>query len=324
MAQSEEHSLGKRKVPGSNPGRSLGHFFRSVISHSSLSFFQNTIFVTLCDFFVSCTHSHTIHAFLNLLSTPPTLFTHLLHLSQLPWHQSHIHSHFNLKTLHLLDCIYKTHTLFLAVFSSWWSSNWAKRRNYLPFLSHQSCHCLINSPPDLLLIPILKKNYWKQIFSKCVMEIHVVSIFFTYFFWQSAANSIIIHWYQKITHFCLFIQESLPSKRTDHNSFSFWFLVFFFADINECIIGDHDCHGNASCTNTLGSFSCQCHITHTGNGSFCEGQFLVAHPYNKEACFVCLKIGKSKNLWWKASNWLSSGCPMNTFSSFQLEDPFLY
>ena len=40
MAQSEEHSPGKRKVPGSNPGRSLGHFFRSVISHSSLSFFQ--------------------------------------------------------------------------------------------------------------------------------------------------------------------------------------------------------------------------------------------------------------------------------------------
>ena len=37
MAQSEEHSPGKRKVPGSYPGRSLGHFFRSVISHSSLS-----------------------------------------------------------------------------------------------------------------------------------------------------------------------------------------------------------------------------------------------------------------------------------------------
>ena len=40
MAQSEEHSPGKRKVPGSNPGRSLGHLFRSVISHSSLSLFQ--------------------------------------------------------------------------------------------------------------------------------------------------------------------------------------------------------------------------------------------------------------------------------------------
>ena len=40
MAQSEEHSPGKRKVPGSNPGRSFGHYFRSVISHSSLSFLQ--------------------------------------------------------------------------------------------------------------------------------------------------------------------------------------------------------------------------------------------------------------------------------------------
>ena len=37
VAQSEEHSPGKRKVPGSNPGRSLCHFFRSVVSHSSLS-----------------------------------------------------------------------------------------------------------------------------------------------------------------------------------------------------------------------------------------------------------------------------------------------
>ena len=33
------------------------------------------------------------------------------------------------------------------IISSWWSSNWAKRRNYLPFLSYQSCHCLLNSPP---------------------------------------------------------------------------------------------------------------------------------------------------------------------------------
>ena len=30
-------SPGKRKVPGSNPGRSLGHFYRSVIPHASRS-----------------------------------------------------------------------------------------------------------------------------------------------------------------------------------------------------------------------------------------------------------------------------------------------
>ena len=66
--------------------------------------------MTLCDFFVSCTHSQ------KLLYTPPSLFTHLLHHSQLPWHQSHIHSHFNLKTLHLLDCINKTHSLSSCLF----------------------------------------------------------------------------------------------------------------------------------------------------------------------------------------------------------------
>ena len=43
MAQSEEHSPGKRKVPVRNPGRSLCHFFSSVISQSSLSFFQKKV-----------------------------------------------------------------------------------------------------------------------------------------------------------------------------------------------------------------------------------------------------------------------------------------
>ena len=58
------------------------------------------------------TYPHTIDAFLNLLYTPPTLFTNLQHHSQLPGHQSHIHSHLNPKTLHLLDCMHKTNTLF--------------------------------------------------------------------------------------------------------------------------------------------------------------------------------------------------------------------
>ena len=116
----------------------------------------NDIFVTLCDFFVSCTHSHTIHAFLNHLYTPPTLLTHLLHHSQLPWHQSHIHSHFNLKTLHLLDCMYKTHTLFLSVLSSWGSSNWAKRRNYLTF---QFLSQLNKKPPKKKQLILNSGNY---------------------------------------------------------------------------------------------------------------------------------------------------------------------
>ena len=49
VAQSEEHSPGKRKVPGSNPGRSLGHFFSSVISQYGFPATQIADFVTGSD-----------------------------------------------------------------------------------------------------------------------------------------------------------------------------------------------------------------------------------------------------------------------------------
>ena len=30
------------------------------------------------------------------------------------------------------------------------------------------------------------------------------------------------------------------------------------SDINECATGDHDCDEDAECTNTVGSFTCEC------------------------------------------------------------------
>ena len=47
------------------------------------------------------------------------------------------------------------------IFSSWWSSHWAKRWNCLPFLSYQSCHCLINSPPDLLMPGLIRASHFR-------------------------------------------------------------------------------------------------------------------------------------------------------------------
>ena len=51
-----------------------------------------------------------------------------------------------------------------------------------------------------------------------------------------------------------------------------FFYVYDFTDIDECK-GNHSCHVNAACMNTLGSHVCQCHAGYTGNGENCIGKF---------------------------------------------------
>ena len=51
-----------------------------------------------------------------------------------------------------------------------------------------------------------------------------------------------------------------------------FFFVYVFSDIDECK-GNHSCHANAACMNTLGSHVCQCHAGYTGNGENCTGKF---------------------------------------------------
>ena len=44
------------------------------------------------------------------------------------------------------------------------------------------------------------------------------------------------------------------------------------SEINECTSGTHNCHSNATCTNTDGSFTCACVTGYTGNGVTCAGR----------------------------------------------------
>ena len=52
----------------------------------------------------------------------------------------------------------------------------------------------------------------------------------------------------------------------------FFFYVYDFTDIDECK-GNHSCHVNATCMNTLGSHVCQYHAGYTGKEQNCTGEF---------------------------------------------------
>ena len=51
--------------------------------------------------------------------------------------------------------------------------------------------------------------------------------------------------------------------------------AIFLSDIDECSRAHpmkmKECHPNASCINTQGSYYCSCHTTFTGNGIECKG-----------------------------------------------------
>lgn len=51
--------------------------------------------------------------------------------------------------------------------------------------------------------------------------------------------------------------------------------------MDECSSGEHGCHANAACVNTLGSYHCQCHEGYVGDGYQCkrESKFYVLKKY---------------------------------------------
>ena len=63
------------------------------------------------------------------------------------------------------------------------------------------------------------------------------------------------------------------------------------SDINECLVGN-DCHDNATCTNTDGSYLCTCNKTFTGNGTRCKSKFAKNRKLlKKSSSFDRTKVG---------------------------------
>lgn len=56
-------------------------------------------------------------------------------------------------------------------------------------------------------------------------------------------------------------------------------------DQDECLLKFHSCHFNATCTNTIGSYTCTCNDGFLGNGTMCIGRvnhtwiILIRHQF---------------------------------------------
>ena len=63
-----------------------------------------------------------------------------------------------------------------------------------------------------------------------------------------------------------------------HSNFMFGnrlkYSIFYMIDINECVEGSDSCHSDANCTNTKGSYNCECKNGFNGNGYNCTGSYL--------------------------------------------------
>lgn len=56
--------------------------------------------------------------------------------------------------------------------------------------------------------------------------------------------------------------------------FSLYLVSLPHKDIDECALSQHNCHNNARCRNTLGSFTCFCRQGFSGDGTHCNGKMI--------------------------------------------------
>ena len=65
---------------------------------------------------------------------------------------------------------------------------------------------------------------------------------------------------------------SILSAITSTNIYRDSVISFLHTDINECLRGTDQCSKNATCSDTIGSYTCSCNTGFSGDGFNCNGR----------------------------------------------------
>ena len=69
------------------------------------------------------------------------------------------------------------------------------------------------------------------------------------------------------------MEHSAMVYTCSYTNYNLYYIVPYTpADINDCELELDNCSPNAACTNTMGSFECECLSGFSGDGMTCEGQ----------------------------------------------------
>ena len=99
-------------------------------------------------------------------------------------------------------------------------------------------------------------------------------------------------------------QDYAHSDGHTPNLSQFYHFYCVVTDIDECTTNAHDCHLDATCSNTDGSFTCSCNQGYSGDGKQCDGMFVISASKTPKDSMLTGVSGEGGS--WVAGWWLPS------------------